>query len=232
MDHTEPALPQPETPQPENPQPGIPPAAPTAWESVQREFRSLYRSTQQRLVGGVAGGIAERYGAPVWLVRVGFVLVAMTSIGFLIYVLLWCAVPSEDGRRVLGHGGVRDVFIVGAVGLLVLLTLDGATQENVFGLLGSLVPFALILGGLLLLLSRTERSGSPTQMRDPQPGQPTLPGRQFAPGQSPTTGHPDLLTESHPVWTPRPPRAPRPRPFVGPLTLLVGFLLLLAFAIL
>ncbi len=31
--------------------------------------RGLYRSRSHRLIAGVAGGLAERFGLPVWLVR-------------------------------------------------------------------------------------------------------------------------------------------------------------------
>ena len=36
--------------------------------------RRLYRSRRHRLIAGVAGGLAERFGMPVWLARLLWVL--------------------------------------------------------------------------------------------------------------------------------------------------------------
>ena len=56
------------------------------------------RSRQNRMIGGVCGGIAEWLGwTPAW-VRVLYVLVSVLSAGFpgtLVYIVLWIVVPSE-----------------------------------------------------------------------------------------------------------------------------------------
>lgn len=63
----------------------------------------LYRSTQNRMVCGVSGGIAEYFGVDVGLVRLGWVFLAFCTAGFAIlgYALLCLVLPEEetaDGR--------------------------------------------------------------------------------------------------------------------------------------
>lgn len=61
--------------------------------------RKLTRSKQDRMVGGVCGGIAEYFGWPSWMVRFLYVLVSLLSAAFpgiLIYVLLWIFMPEKQ----------------------------------------------------------------------------------------------------------------------------------------
>ncbi|MFN0071885.1 MAG: PspC domain-containing protein [Chloroflexota bacterium] len=57
----------------------------------------LYRSRQHRVIAGVAGGMAERFGLPVWLVRLVWLLLLIPGgiPGVVPYVILWVIVPSE-----------------------------------------------------------------------------------------------------------------------------------------
>jgi signal transduction histidine kinase len=64
--------------------------------------RKLYRSSEGRMVGGVARGLAGHLGLPVLWVRVFFiVLAAFNGIGILVYAIFWFFVP-------LGVGGVAE----------------------------------------------------------------------------------------------------------------------------
>ena len=64
--------------------------------------RKLYRSSEGRMVGGVARGLAGHLGLPVLWVRVFFiVLAAFKGIGILVYAIFWFFVP-------LGVGGVAE----------------------------------------------------------------------------------------------------------------------------
>jgi signal transduction histidine kinase len=64
--------------------------------------RKLYRSSEGRMVGGVARGLAGHLGLPVLWVRVFFlVLSAFNGIGVLLYAVFWFFVP-------LGVGGVAE----------------------------------------------------------------------------------------------------------------------------
>lgn len=53
------------------------------------------------MVAGVLGGVAERFGWDVTLVRVAFVVGSIVSVAFpgiLVYLLLWIIMPADDGR--------------------------------------------------------------------------------------------------------------------------------------
>jgi phage shock protein PspC (stress-responsive transcriptional regulator) len=54
----------------------------------------LTRSETDRVIGGVAGGIAAHYGLDPTLVRVAFVIAAVFSgLGLLAYIILWIVLP-------------------------------------------------------------------------------------------------------------------------------------------
>jgi phage shock protein C len=59
--------------------------------------RGLYRSKRHRIIAGVAGGMAERFGLPVFLVRLlWFLLLLPGGIpGIIPYVICWILIPSE-----------------------------------------------------------------------------------------------------------------------------------------
>jgi phage shock protein C len=63
--------------------------------------RRLTRSRDDRLLGGVAGGLGEFLGVDPTLVRIVFVLVALFGgSGLVLYVALWLLVPpADDGER-------------------------------------------------------------------------------------------------------------------------------------
>ncbi|HEY0332169.1 MAG TPA: PspC domain-containing protein [Stenotrophomonas sp.] len=60
---------------------------------------TLARSLDDRMIAGVLGGIARRFGWSSTLVRVLFVIVSIASAafpGFLVYLLLWLLIPNES----------------------------------------------------------------------------------------------------------------------------------------
>ena len=58
--------------------------------------RKLYRSTTNRQVAGVCGGLAEYFNVDATLVRVLFVLLAVLGgSGLVLYVAMWIIVPKE-----------------------------------------------------------------------------------------------------------------------------------------
>lgn len=59
--------------------------------------RRLTRSREDRLLGGVAGGVAMFLGIDPTLVRIGFVLLAVFGgSGVVIYLAMWLLVPPAD----------------------------------------------------------------------------------------------------------------------------------------
>ncbi len=61
--------------------------------------RTLYRSRHDRMIAGVLGGIARRYGWNATLLRALYVLVSIASAAFpglLVYLILWLLIPEGD----------------------------------------------------------------------------------------------------------------------------------------
>jgi phage shock protein PspC (stress-responsive transcriptional regulator) len=58
----------------------------------------LMRVRQGKLIGGVCGGIAKWLGWDPTLVRLGYVVLTVLSVGFpgiLLYIVLWILMPQE-----------------------------------------------------------------------------------------------------------------------------------------
>lgn len=61
-------------------------------------MRSLSRSRHDRVLAGVMGGIARRFGWNSTLVRILFVVFSILSAAFpgiLVYLILWLLIPDE-----------------------------------------------------------------------------------------------------------------------------------------
>jgi phage shock protein C len=56
----------------------------------------LTRSNTDRIIGGVAGGIANYLNVDPTLVRLGFVLLVFTGVPIWLYLVLWAVLPTEN----------------------------------------------------------------------------------------------------------------------------------------
>ncbi|MCW8039576.1 MULTISPECIES: PspC domain-containing protein [Acinetobacter] len=59
----------------------------------------LYRSNRSNMIAGVMGGIAERFGWNVTLLRIIFVIISCMSAAFpgiLVYLVLWLVMPKQS----------------------------------------------------------------------------------------------------------------------------------------
>ena len=119
-------------------------------EPVATKPMSLRRSTKRRMVGGVAGGIAERFDIDANIVRVVFVvLTVLYGLGAAIYLAMWVLIPQAGARPDdVEENGVappatnlrllRYVLLAGVVvvAVIVLSTIGGAPRVgNGFGAL-------------------------------------------------------------------------------------------------
>ncbi len=56
----------------------------------------VHRSAKHRILGGVAGGLGERFGLDPNLVRIGFVLLTIAwGFGILLYLAMWALIPRD-----------------------------------------------------------------------------------------------------------------------------------------
>jgi phage shock protein PspC (stress-responsive transcriptional regulator) len=65
---------------------------------------TLTRSTTDKKIGGVAGGLARHLGVDPLLVRVGFgVSILFSGAGLIAYMLMLALVPADDGSTLGAH---------------------------------------------------------------------------------------------------------------------------------
>jgi len=56
--------------------------------------RRIYRDPDNRMIGGVCGGLGAYLGIDPVIVRILFILFLIFGIGFLVYIILWIVVPE------------------------------------------------------------------------------------------------------------------------------------------
>jgi signal transduction histidine kinase len=133
--------------------------------TVSTEPRRLYRARDNRILAGVASGIAEHLGISVLGVRIAFVvLLGINGLGALLYAAFWAVVPARPGpadaprRRRLGQ---LLPFLAIALGVILLQVLLG------FGGVGATVGWLVALiafgAGLIWHQSDPERRRRWTQ---------------------------------------------------------------------
>ena len=129
---------------------------------------TIRRSGTDRVIGGVAGGLAEYSGIDALLWRVGFVALALMGPGVPVYLLAWLLIPGEHGRggsRARAAGASRrpagprspvpGVTIAGlliVLGVLVLVTRVTGWDVGPRGFLGAallVVGLGLVAGAFL-----------------------------------------------------------------------------------
>ncbi|MDH4280646.1 MAG: PspC domain-containing protein [Acidimicrobiia bacterium] len=59
--------------------------------------QELVRPTrgQGRMIGGVCGALANRFGLSVGMVRLGFVVFGVVGAGEIVYIALWLLIPAR-----------------------------------------------------------------------------------------------------------------------------------------
>lgn len=72
--------------------------------------KSLTRSTTDKFLGGVCGGLARFLNLDSGLVRILTVLIAIfTQVGWIAYLVLWAVLPTDTNSRT-GFDEVKDAF--------------------------------------------------------------------------------------------------------------------------
>lgn len=137
----------------------------TAYESKQEDAagemaeRRLYRSSSQKVVAGVCGGLGDYFAVdPVWF-RIGFVVLAIGGgSGILIYLLMWLIVPPQPDGYVAPETGRGSVTGVAVIGVVFIIVGTVALVNTAAPWLGQYVwPVVLLTGGLVLLLGGLKR---------------------------------------------------------------------------
>jgi phage shock protein C len=117
--------------------------------------RVLRRSRDERVIGGVCGGLGRYLGLDPVLLRIAFVILALAGGGgLLLYVVAWILIPEAREGEVLGAARPASVdttrLIVGgtliALGTILLLNLSIPRIGRYFW------PLALIAIGVAVVL--------------------------------------------------------------------------------
>lgn len=75
--------------------------------------KSLTRSSKDRVIAGICGGIAEYYELDPSLVRVvAAILFFFGSLAFWIYIILWIVLPLDADSKDTKDNGIEDAEIV------------------------------------------------------------------------------------------------------------------------
>jgi len=130
---------------------------------VGRKLRALRRSPDNRVLGGVCGGVSRATGIDAMWVRIGFVLVAVASgVMVLAYPLAWLLVPMEGqtdniyARAISDRRGIRTVAAILVPLLIAMQLITSSLHVSFVGFLGW--PTFLSVGVLVLIWRNADPS--------------------------------------------------------------------------
>ena len=183
--------------------------------------RTLCRSSTDKVIAGVAGGIGAYFGIDAVIVRIAFiVLTFLGGAGPFLYLIGWLALPCADSPSVIAKalGGdsqhrLRSLLAVGLIGLGLLITANlSGDLFDLFVNVWSIAPYlALILiaaGVALVLWPGPAGRPKSTPARPPAP-----------PAPAPAAPHPSSVyatpappppTAAGPEWSVASPPGPPP----------------------
>lgn len=144
----------PAVPEPQNPPPPTP--------------RRFERSSSDRIIGGVAGGLGRYFGVDSTLVRIAFVVLTMLAgTGLVVYAAALVLVPS-DGEVPATPTSTRDRYLVAGVAIVAVIVGTSIGVFGGFGLDAAIVPIGfLALAGLAvywLASGRRPSGGTPADI--------------------------------------------------------------------
>jgi phage shock protein PspC (stress-responsive transcriptional regulator) len=143
-------------------------------------MKRMYRSTRERVIGGVCAGFAEYFGLDPALVRILFLaLLFFGGMGFLVYILAWIIVPKNPDLTeeipVITPENNKFRLFAGLFLLIAGIILLLRQLAWHFGFFFFQIPWRiiwsviLITGGLLLLLIQKKRNSLTDAVNDSMP---------------------------------------------------------------
>ena len=110
--------------------------------------RRLYRNENDKVLGGVCSGLANYFNIDVVIIRIIFVVLLFSGVGFLTYIIMWVAVPSSAVTEI---GGARKKLFRDPDEKIISGVCSGI--GNYFGI-NAWIPRVLFLLPFLSFLSR------------------------------------------------------------------------------
>ena len=189
-------------------------------EAADPKRRTLCRSSTDKVIAGVAGGIGAYFGIDAVIVRIAFiVLTFLGGAGPFLYLIGWLGLPREDSPSVVSNALRGDsphrlrslaAVILIVLGLLITANLSGELFDvfvNVFVNVWSIAPYLaliLIAAGVALVLWP-----GPAGRRKPAPARPPAPAAS-PPSSAYATPAPPPPTAAGPEWSVASPPGPPP----------------------
>lgn len=106
-------------------------------------MKKLYRSSKNKVISGVCGGLAEYFEVDPLIVRIIFVALSFSGMGLIIYLLLALLVPIGDNSKIKEEGEVTIEFNDQAKNAF-----QGLKSNNIGFILGA---FLVVMGASFLL---------------------------------------------------------------------------------
>lgn len=211
---------------------------------LENHSSELTRSSTDRVLGGVATGIARRTGLPVWFVRALFIVFTFAGgLGFAVYAAAWFLIRADNEQdtiaerffaRSTGSGtwiGIALIFVAA------LILLDNVTflSGGVIWAVGLLVVGVLLYSGdLPRLVKGTDHKEGVQQMTTPTStvdASVDEAAEDFGGGDGAATPPPPSPTPTPPILPPSRHRSPESSP-LGRLTFGVMLIALAGLAVL
>jgi phage shock protein PspC (stress-responsive transcriptional regulator) len=192
--------------------------------------------SQDRWVGGVAGGLAARFGVDPLLVRGAIGVTMLMGFGFVLYGLAWALLPEQADGRIHLEETIRGSFDIALLGAVAMVVIGMSAGDWWFswgpfdsGWLGGVAWVAIIGAGIVItvnaLRQNKERRASAPPWQPPYPGgQPVMtstspypaPGAPVpsGPGQPASPAPAAAAAPRVATGAPVPPAPPRP-PYGG-----------------
>ena len=185
-------------------------------EGADWKRRTLCRSSTDKVVAGVAGGIGAYFGIDAVIVRIAFiVLTFLGGAGPFLYLIGWLALPREESRSVVANALAGDsphrfrsllaVVLIG-LGLLITATLSGELFKAFINVwtIAPYLALILIAAGVALVLWP-----GPAGRHKPAPARPPAPAAS-PPSSAYATPAPPPPTAAGPEWSVASPPGPPP----------------------
>ncbi|GAA4348112.1 PspC domain-containing protein [Angustibacter luteus] len=252
MDENQPhAEPQAE-PQAAPPPPSGPTSSSTS-DQILDQLRGLRRSTDDKVIAGVAGGLGRSLGIDPLLLRVVLaVLVLFGGSGIVLYALAWLLVPQDDGTPSVGQQALdRPRFRPSGSTVWLAIILVVAVSIGVVGAFsqwhGPVLLTLAVVALLVLLLRQDDRTSRAANAPAPEyapaaaptyaaAAAPTYAATAAPTYAAPTTAMPTAgapVPPQPPTWAapvppppPLPPRPPKPRSHLFGITFSLGLIAL------
>lgn len=125
----------------------------------------LRRRSGGRIVGGVAGGIADHLGVDVFKVRIAFVLLAALGAGILAYGMLWVFTPSGTDTERPSRDERRRAYGLAVMGLGLAAALSWVVSGTVGQIIG---PIIIVAVGAALVWREFDSDGPRSVIGLPQ----------------------------------------------------------------